>query len=223
MLFKTKKTTFVKNSQQAVEQITLQRDRNRRICKIFFSLTAIIIVIFGINQCDNKDVHDTSYISKDGVIDMSDTELKYGKNVETHDQMFSENKENIRNIPTLFKNRDQGNAPLTWDSVIESDEDLKLKPYLNKNDPNDILENMDTITLYSANIGSNLYCEDYTTLQRAYKQKARLTYMNIKAAIVKHNGLFQIKVGPFDNAQEAKAMYNKLVNKNLLTRCALVN
>ena len=217
MLFKTKKTTFVKNSQQAVEQITLQRDRNRRICKIFFSLTAIIIVIFGINQCDNKDVHDTSYISKDGVIDMSDTELKYGKNVETHDQIFSENKENIRNIPTLFKNRDQGNAPLTWDSVIESDEDLKLKPYLNKNDPNDILENMDTITLYSANIGSNLYCEDYTTLQRAYKQKARLTYMNIKAAIVKHNGLFQIKVGPFDNAQEAKAMYNKLVNKNLLT------
>lgn len=190
--------------------------------KILF-IVAIMATIYGIKQGDNTDTQKLSYISDDGVIDMSDNTLKYGLNVESHEHVFSENKEDIRDIPTLLKNRDQGKAPLNWDSVIESEEDIKLKSYLNDNDPNDILENMDTFTLYETNIGSNLYCEDYTTLQRAYKQKARLAYINVRASIVKHNGLFQIKVGPFNNAQEAKAMYNKLVNKDLLTRCALVN
>ncbi len=69
-----------------------------------------------------------------------------------------------------------------------------------------------------------LYCGSYGTEPLAQEQKALLAFQGLGSQVVRSpEGNFQLKIGPFDNREQARAKFNELGTQGLVERCALVD
>lgn len=68
-----------------------------------------------------------------------------------------------------------------------------------------------------------LYCDSYSTSAAAESQKAVLAFQGISASVINNqDNSFGLKLGPYENADQARKAFNELSEKGLLQRCALI-
>lgn len=69
-----------------------------------------------------------------------------------------------------------------------------------------------------------LYCGSFSTEPQAQEQKALVAFQGQSSQVVRSpEGHFQLKIGPFDNREQARAKFNELGTHGLVERCALVD
>ncbi len=70
---------------------------------------------------------------------------------------------------------------------------------------------------------ASLYCGSYPSSAKAEEQKAIMAFQGLSSTVVRYKGVYSLKLGPYKNRDRAKAAFNDLDAKGLVTECSLEN
>ena len=70
---------------------------------------------------------------------------------------------------------------------------------------------------------SYLYCGSFDSDGAAQQEKAKIAFAGIISTVASYKGTLTLKIGPFNNRDEARAKFHSLSEKGLLSTCELVD
>ncbi len=68
-----------------------------------------------------------------------------------------------------------------------------------------------------------LYCGSFSSQSKAEEQKALMAFQGIQSTVVKHNGSFMLKLGPYKSRDAARQAFSKVDATGLVSECSLEN
>ena len=74
-----------------------------------------------------------------------------------------------------------------------------------------------------ASTKASLYCGNYPSSAKAEEQKAIMAFQGLASTVVRRNGAYSLKLGPYKNRDRAKTAFKDLDAKGLVTECSLEN
>ena len=68
-----------------------------------------------------------------------------------------------------------------------------------------------------------LYCGGFSSQSKAEEQKALMAFQGLQSTVVKHNGSFTLKLGPYKSRDAARQAFSKVDATGLVSECSLEN
>ncbi len=68
-----------------------------------------------------------------------------------------------------------------------------------------------------------LYCGTFSSQSKAEEQKALMAFQGLQSTVVKHNGNFTLKLGPYKSRDAARQAFSKVDATGLVSECSLEN
>lgn len=68
-----------------------------------------------------------------------------------------------------------------------------------------------------------LYCGSFSSQNKAEEQKALMAFQGLQSNVVKHNGSFTLKLGPYKSRDVARQAFSKVDATGLVSECSLEN
>ncbi len=68
-----------------------------------------------------------------------------------------------------------------------------------------------------------LYCGSFSSQSKAEEQKALMAFQGLQSTVVKHNGSYTLKLGPYKSRDVARQAFSKVDATGLVSECSLEN
>lgn len=68
-----------------------------------------------------------------------------------------------------------------------------------------------------------LYCDEFSSKEKAQEAKAKIAFLGVISNVDTYNNKISLKIGPFESRDKARAKFQELNSKALVSTCTLID